>query len=1090
MKPVLVHCRAQIAFFAFFAITFFDSASTLRGQNESLRFTRLTVENGLSQNTVKCIVQDHDGFMWFGTQHGLNKYDGYNFTTFYHDPTNKYSLPNNDIGAMIEDHAGNLWFLANNTLCRLNREDKINEKFIRYDYVITGSAICEDDHGRLWLGAGYNFSQFDSAGDKIVQQLTAPGASFLSGDLPWSFFKDHAGAIWFGMDDKGILRLFQNLQGLWQFTPFNHNPANKNHLPPSTVFSIQSLDDHHEKILWLGMHGGGLCRMRLLDDRVVDCEHFVHDPSNPSSLSSNFVHTVFVDKAGTLWVGTTGGGLCKLIWNERGKAEFIRYQNDPTDPASLSDDDVWSIYQDRTGMIWVGTNGGGINKFDPQQTGFRHYRQGSANLAGLPNNNVWAFYQDRAGALWIGADSTLLRFNQRLNNAQGNFTHFALPTVTSTDVSRSQVRAICEDRAGTLWIGTVGCGLGKFDRAGGTFTFFTRDSLNPNSLAGNVIYALYGDSLGTLWIGMNSNHGGGLAKMWQEKTRGVQFKNYFSLSNGADGRLEWVTTIHPSRLSRQLWLGTWSKGLLRFDPQRESFTRYAPDSTNANSPCSATIFSIYEDSAGAVWLGTDGGGLDKLDPNTALVTHYTTRNGLADNVVYAILPDDSGNLWLSTNKGISKFNPRTESFQNFDVTDGLQGNEFNLGAALRARNGELYFGGNNGFNCFRPAELSTAPPEIVLTGFKKFNKEVLLDTPLPDLKRITLSYSDKFFTFAFAAMDYKNPTKNRYAYMMEGFDHDWIHLDNRHEASYTNLDPGAYTFRVKAANSDGVWNEKGIFIGVKILPPFWRTWWFALLALATTASFFIALHHYSMQQKLALKRAKFREREITQKTIAKNVHDDFGAQLSQISLASGRVKQQAPELPAPALETLDKIAGHATALSQLMKDFLWHIDPEKDTLYHLAEEWKNFGEIFDRTDIAFQLAGLTPEFDTVRLPLEWKQHLHLIFKEAMHNVIKHAAHCKNVTLAIVLSDGSLQVCLTNDGKGFDVANGRRGNGIQNMRQRAQELGGRLEILSEKTGGTTVRFIGKLPERPVAPAKKIINLKEVLRLFRRFWPEQA
>ena len=782
-----------------------------------------------------------------------------------------------------------------------------------------------------------------------------------------------------------------------------------------------------------------------------------------TAVSGNFVQSLLLDKTGALWVGANGGGLCKLIWHEKSKAEFIRYQNNPANPASLSDNDVCALYQDRSGMIWVGTAGGSVNKFDPQQFELRHYRHDRSRPAGLPSNTIWTFYEDRAGVLWIGADSSLIKFARHIDQAQEIFSRFPLPSIFSPGISSPQVRAIWEDHAGTLWIGTIGCGLGKFDRATEKFTFDRHDSTVLNRP--NNIYSLLGDPAETLWIGMNKTHGAGLAKMWQDQRHGVQFKSCFPSDNGTPDKFEWVITIHPSRTSGDLWLGLWDKGLIRFNPKLETFNRYSTLPQIA-------VLSIYEDGTGAVWLGTYGGGLKKFDPGSGTVMPYTVRGGLADNVIYGILPDDFGNLWLSTNKGISKFNPRSGRFQNFDVNDGLQSNEFNLGAALKTRNGEMYFGGNNGFNRFRPAELNTAPPEIVLTAFKKLNKEVLFDTPLTDLKQITLSPRDDFFTFGFAALHYKNPAKNRYAYMLEGFDRDWIHIGNKREASYTNLAPGEYTFRVKAANSDGVWNEKGLAIQIRINPPYWRTWWFVTLALIAASSIIMALHRYRVQQKLAIERIKFREREILQKKIASDVHDDLGHLLTKITLSTGIVKQQNPKLPATALETLDKIAAHTTELSQQMKDFIWNLNPEKDTLYHLAEQWKNFSDtLFEYTDVAFQLAGLSPEFDAVQLPVEWKQHLYLIFKEAMHNVLKHAAGCRNVTLAIALRDGSLQISLTNDGEGFDAASGRRGNGLHNMRHRAQELGGMLEILSEKAGGTTVRFIGKLPERPVAPTHK-------------------
>ena len=885
MKPVLVNRPVQVALGVFLMLIVSDNASKLLAQSERLRFTRFTVENGLAQNSIQSIFQDRDGFLWFGTSNGLCRYDGERFTTYDRVRMTRSTALLGGIGPITEDREGNLWFLAKDRLRGLKRRDQAREIFIDYD--ISSGFICADDSGMLWLE---NLSQgvlrFDPVQNQILQHLPYPESLIpRRADLQLhAAHQDRHGAIWLGMLNGEILRLSQDAAKNWRLQHYAHHPASWKGRPPSPALSIGTWSDGDEQIVWTGLHGGGLCRMRLHKDRLIACEHFMHDAANPRSLSSDFVQAVLLDQTETLWVGTNSG-LCKLAWDKNGQAKFSRFQNAPGSH-QLSDNDVRKIYQDRSGMIWVGTNSGGVNKFDPAQTVFRHERREPSNPASLPNNKIWTFYEDRAGVLWIGADSSLIRSKRMVNDEPGEFKKFPLPPATPHGANLSQVRAIGEDRAGTLWIGTLGNGLGQFDRVAEKFTFYHADTTMPPHLSAGRIYALYGDSSGTFWIGMNGKNLGGFVKMWRDQKNGLQFKNYLRFGNGENDIFLWVTTIHPSRAGRALWLGTWDDGLLRFDPQREIFTQFAPDSTNIHSLCNHTIFSIYEDSTGAVWLGSDGGGLDKLDPATGLVKHFTTRDGLVDNVIYSILPDAQGNLWMSTNHGLSKFNPRTESFQNFDVSDGLQGDEFNLGAALRTRDGEMFFGGNNGFNHFFPAPtLNRAPPEIVLTGFKKHNKTFVFEAPLADLKKITLSPEDDFFTFDFAALHYKNPAKNRYAYMMEGFDRDWIHIGNKREASYTNLAPGEYTFRVKAANSDGVWNEQSLAIQVKINPPYWKTWWFVTLVLIAASSLIMALHRYRVQQKLALERVKFLARETMQQNIARNVHDDFGAQLSQIAVA-------------------------------------------------------------------------------------------------------------------------------------------------------------------------------------------------------------
>jgi len=326
MKPVLVNRRVQVTVVVFLAFIVSDNASKLRAQNESIRFTRLTVEDGLSQNAVTCILQDRDGFMWFGTQHGLNKYDGHNLTTYYHEPADTFSLSGDQINVMYEDRQENLWFLTYRHLNELKRQDKSKGRFASYE--IQGETICEDDSGLYWVGLPYGFLHFDPRQNKIIQRLDYPEVFHVTSNM----LQDRDGAIWFGTVSGDILQLARGNDGRWSFTNYRHHPATPSRLPPSPVVSIQFADDGAEKILWMGMNGGGLCRMRLANNRVVACEHFFHDPANPRSLSSNFVQSLLLDKTGTLWVGANGGGLCKLIWHEKSKAEFIRYQNNPAAP--------------------------------------------------------------------------------------------------------------------------------------------------------------------------------------------------------------------------------------------------------------------------------------------------------------------------------------------------------------------------------------------------------------------------------------------------------------------------------------------------------------------------------------------------------------------------------------------------------------------------------------------------------------------------------------------------------------------------------------------------------------------------------------
>jgi len=425
MKSVLVNRRVQVAVGVFLTLIVFDNASTLLAQSERLRFTRFTVENGLAQNSVQSIFQDRDGFLWFGTSNGLCRYDGDQFTTYDHVRTQRSTLLLSEIGALTEDREGNLWFLVRDRLGGLKRRDQSREVFTYYD--VPSGFIGADDSGMLWLemeNLPRGVLRFDPAQNKIIQRLPHP-ESLLQRRADVQLHTSHQdrdGAIWLGTNHGEILRLSRAADKNWRLDHYAHHPASWKGMLPSPALSIQTLSDGDEQLVWIGMDGGGLCRMRLRGQEVVDCEHFLHDPANPRSLSGNYVHALLIDKTGTLWVGTNGGGLCRLIWNHADQTEFIRYQNDAMNPASLSDNHVLSLYQDRSGMMWAGTNGGGVNKFDPAQIEFRHYRREPSHPAGLPNNRIWAFYKDRAGDLWIGADSSLIKVSRSTNHEPWTFT--------------------------------------------------------------------------------------------------------------------------------------------------------------------------------------------------------------------------------------------------------------------------------------------------------------------------------------------------------------------------------------------------------------------------------------------------------------------------------------------------------------------------------------------------------------------------------------------------------------------------------------------------------------------------------------------
>lgn len=422
----------------------------------------------------------------------------------------------------------------------------------------------------------------------------------------------------------------------------------------------------------------------------------------------------------------------------------------------------------------------------------------------------------------------------RLNRKTNTYNHYRNNPSDLNSLSNNIVRNIIEDNEGFLWIGTHGGGVNKFDKKTGKFKRYKNNPNDPSSLTFDEIRKIYQDRSGTIWIG---TYGRGLEKFDKQTEKFTHYKNDPNIPNSLSNNF--VREIYEDR-SGNFWVGTEGGGLNKFNRDKETFTSYRSDSNVKNKINNDYIFSIYEDKLGNLWIGTWGGGLNKFNPKTETFNYFTSKDGLSSDAIYAILADENENLWLSTNKGLSKFNPQTVAFKNYTASDGLQDNEFNGGSYFKSNSGEMFFGGINGFNSFYPKEIkdNTFLPPVIITSFQKFNNEIQFDKPISEIKEIELSYQDYVFSFEFTSLDFAAPQKNKYAYKMEGLDKDWIYTNSEKRfASYTTLKPGNYRFRVKATNSDGIWNEKGASINIFITPPYWRTWWFTTLISALVITF-------------------------------------------------------------------------------------------------------------------------------------------------------------------------------------------------------------------------------------------------------------
>jgi len=835
--------------------------------NRNIRFEHLGLNEGLSQASVLCILQDRQGFLWFGTEDGLNKYDGYKFDVYRHNPDDRNSLSNNYIWSIFEDTEGSLWIGTRNGLNKFNKK---TEKFTHFQnepenlQSLSNSyirSIFKDSMGILWIGTndGLNklvLSDVEESSRKIETftrfQYQPDNLQSLSHSYILSIFEDTRGSLWIGTEN-GLNKFDRKTE---TFTRFQNRPGDPKSLSSSYVRSI--FEDSRGS-LWIGTENG-LNKLVLSDVKGSNRKtetfiRFQNQTDDPQSLSNNIVWSIFEDGGSCLWIGTGGGGLNKF---DRKAERFTRYQNQPAAPQSISNNFVRSIYEDAGGSLWIGTFGGGLNKFDRRAEIFTRFENQADNPQSLSNNIVRSIFEDSRGSIWIGTfGGGLNKFDRKTEK----FTCYQNQAENLQSLSNNNVSSIFEDTQGVMWFGTEGGGLNRFDRKKETFIRFQNKADDPQSLINNTVLVIYEDSGGSMWIGTP----GGLNKFNKKNSVFTRFQNKTddpqSLSNN------FIRSIFEDS-EGSMWIGTYGGGLNKFDKKTEEFTCFQNQADYPQSLSNNYVRSIFEDEKSTLWIGTSGG-LNKFDRKTKKFSHFREKDGLPNDVIYGILKDDTGNLWLSTNKGISRFNPQTETFTNYNEKDGLQSDEFNAGAYHRGRSGRLYFGGIKGFNEFYPDSIkgNKIIPPVVITDFLLFNKSVsvgdssVLEQNINFTKEIILDYTDYIFSFEFSALNFYQPEKNQFAYKLEGFNKDWIVTDYKHRrAAYTNLPAGDYIFRVKASNDDGLWNEAGTSIKLIILPPYWQTAWFRGLIILLIAGLLLLAY-------------KLRTHSINQKNLELNKHN-------------------------------------------------------------------------------------------------------------------------------------------------------------------------------------------------------------------------
>ena len=1001
----------------------------LPAQRERVAFRHLTIADGLSQNAVQAIVQDHRGFMWFGTKDGLNRYDGYDFVVFRHDPFDSTSISSSDITALFEDGAGRLWVGTRGG--GLNRFDRTAERFVRFPSGPTRAVTAiTGDSGAIWVGTDgeglFRLTSRSAAGGETFERFVhdSTDARSLSHNRVNAVLVDRHGDLWVGTE-SGLDRVERGASGPARFRKYSAGPAASGGLIDTEASALY--EDARGR-LWIGSIPG----VSVFDSARTRTTHYYH---RYRAYRYGWGEAVDLqeDRAGSIWIATAS----ELMRLDPATGSFRYFRQDPLDAQSMNSNLPIALYRDRSDLLWIGTNGYGLNLYDPKANRFGLFRRPGPSpgqrLSRQAGFSVYTLFEDAAGTIWI--DAGLL---YRWNRATGAFTSFETSSDRPDDFGNTGVWAIVEDPPGLLWVATYQ-GLYRHEIATGRSRLYRHEADDRGGLMEQGVFDVFRDREGRLWV-VTENY---LGRLTDPNTG--QFTSYPYKERPTTGQWVFPSTVQDA--DGFLWLGS-NDGLARFDPATGAFRRYRSDPRVPTSLSNDAIRAILPDPREPrrfLWIGTAGGGLNRFDRQAETFEHFTERDGLPNNVVYGVLADAGGKLWLSTNKGLSRFDPETKRFRNYDADDGLQSNEFNSGAAFKSPSGELFFGGIYGFNYFRPEEIRDNPhvPEIVITGFRRDNRfETVRDsgtalrTTISETDTLRLSYRDAVIGFEFSALEYSAPGKNRYAYRMVGFNDQWIESGSVRSATYTNLPPGRYTFEVRGSNNDGAWNDTGASLAVVIAPPWWQTWWAYVLYAALALSALYAARQYEMNRLRLKSRLEIEQVEAEQlrhldrarSRLFANVSHEFRTPLTltlgplddlraglhgplspamtdQVELArrnAGRVLDLINEI----LELARVEAGHTTLRARRV-----------DLGAFVAGIARTFGSFAERKAIAFEIQ---PPVEPVTIYAD-PNHLERVLSNLLSNAFKFTPKGGAVRIAVSADATAARIAVGDSGPGIPAA---------------------------------------------------------------------
>ena len=994
-----------------------------------IRFDQISVDDGLSATTVSAITQDVRGFLWIGTEGGLDRYDGYSIRTYRRDPDDPNSLSSSFIQALYSTPGGALWVATFGG--GLNHLDPYSGHVVRFRHDPDDPHSLSSDQvldvkpagdGTLWVGTAAGLDRLDPRTGRARHYRIGGSAQAIR-----SIAVGEGGIVWLAKPD-----------GAYRFDPTTGQIRN---VAPSENGATALLLDKGET-LWVGFPGEGLALVRPGSETPL--RYGVGAAAG--GLCHADVQSLLRDDEGVLWVATKGGGVCRF---DEASGSFEPFRVDPDDPYALPSNAARTLFMDRSGLVWIGTWDEGLVKM--RRTAFAHVAASPAQ--GFASSDVMSFAEAPDGTLWVGTYDAGL---YQVDLATGAASRDAAWPAAIRDLG---IRSLAYDARGALWVTAGAEGLYRRDPATGRFALVPF----PEGVRIDGVLDLAVGPDSSIWIGA---YGPGLCRadpdaveitcpttLW-EGTRALRTGLAYSVFPDADGRV---------------WVSLWGSGVDVVDPQRGRVASYTSDPDDPTSLAENSVASMMRDRSGRLWLATFGGGLNQFDPGLGPdggFRHVTEADGLPNGTVYGALEDDDGALWLSTNRGLAVFDVGTREVTTFGVEDGLQGAEFNGGAFLRLTDGRMLFGGIRGFNVFDPAtaRARTPPPAVALTGLRVLGAPT--DVPADYDDGITLPHNENAVTFEFAALDFTAPERNRYAYRLDGYEDTWIDAAGVRLAAFTNLAPGRYTFRVRAANSDGVWADDALVVPLTIRSAWWQTLWFRALALLATVGGSVLAVRYVSQRRLRAEVQRLeteRQVQTERERISRDLHDHVGAQLSSllagVELAKlARKRAQTPvQLPPGVGDPLESVESDARETMRQLRETIWALHDEAVTL----------GGFRDRLDedLRQRLRGRDRPKATVTLEgdpalvLGPSQALHLfrIAREAATNALKHA-DADTLGVRLVEGDGRLTVEVADDGtfREADAAGrlGAGGYGMASMQTRAEELGGTFEVATDR--GTTVR----------------------------------